>query len=328
MNKKIRNIIIIAVVVLVVIFAGLPILNRVIYHRSLSATMFAWQLHKDSYTTEEAFDEYLQEKSEENAQPYEIPEDAEITSAIEARTTAGGMQYYTLNLTADTQKVVVYFPGGSYIDQPRAVHWSFLDSLAQDTDSAFIVPIYPKLPDNDAQTAYAALTAFYDEVVADLPCSELVFMGDSAGGGMALSFAMQLRDAGTAGPDELILLCPWVDVTLTNGDIPAYEAKDPALNSEMLRHLGTIWAGDLGTDDPIISPLYGDLTGLGKVTLFTTTGELLYPDIMLLGDALADAGNDTEVITAAGVFHVWPLYSAYGVKEAQTTYAQIADLLK
>ena len=328
MNKTIRNIIIIAVVVVVVLLAGLPLLNRLVYHRSLSATMFAWQLHKDRYTTEEAFDEYLDEKSAENAETYTIPEDAELTGAVQSLVTDGGMQYFTLNLTGDAaQKVIVYFPGGSYIDQPRAVHWMFLDALAQDTGAGFIVPIYPKLPDNDAETAYAALTAFYDEVVADLPCSELVFMGDSAGGGMALSFAMQLRDAGVTGPEELMLICPWVDVTLTNADIPAVEKHDPALDSEMLRHLGELWAGDLDTTDPVVSPLYGNLSGLGEITLFTTTGELLYPDIMLLDAALTDTGADHNIVTQTGVFHVWPLYFGYGVKEASAAYDEIVLML-
>ena len=67
-------------------------------------------------------------------------------------------------------------------------------------------------------------------------------MGDSAGGGLALGLAEVLRDQGDICPEELILISPGVDMTLTNPDIPNYVALDPMLGIDGVRRLGEVWA--------------------------------------------------------------------------------------
>lgn len=326
MKKKTVIAVILAVALLALLIFGLPLFSRLYYGRSQAATLFAWQLHKEAYTAEEDFEDYLAEKREENAQPYLLPLELEFSVTI--RPVARGQSPgYILN--EDAPRAVFYFPGGSYIDQPRAVHWTFLNDLAEQADVAIVVPIYAKLPEADAETAYGKLSAFYlDCLEDDGPWEEIVFMGDSAGGGMALSFAMQLRDAGIAGPDRLILICPWADVTLTNPDIPDYGKKDRTLDAEQLRHLGALWAGSLSPDDPVVSPLYGRFDGLGPVTLLTTTEELLYPDIQALYEKMQADGADAELIVRPGMFHVWPLYVGYSVPEVEETFADIAAMLR
>ena len=328
-NKMLLWIIAAAALLLALLLGGLPLLSRLYYHRSQAATLFAWQLKKEKYTTAEAFEAYLAEKREENNSDYAVPEEiaAEI-SIVQDR--PAGMQFFLLGGSDDgapspDAPVIFYFPGGSYIDQPREVHWRFLDALAQNTGALVVVPIYPKLPDSDAGTACAALTAAYEEFISGMVHGDLIFMGDSAGGGLALSFAMQLRDAGLEGPEKLILICPWLDVTLTNPDIPAYEKRDPCLDSEQLRHLGALWAGDLSPAAPIVSPLNGSFDGLGAITLITGTGELLYPDIMALHDELSRQGIAHDLASWEGMFHVFPLYLGYGIPETEEAYDQIVS---
>ncbi len=312
--------------VIVALVAGFPTFSRLYYGRSQAATLFAWQFEKDVYTTQEDFEAYLREKQSDNARPYAAPPPGDFTVKL-TWAFFEDMTYYTLNGQAAPEKLIVYFSGGSFIDQPRTVHWQFLNALAEDTGAAVVVPIYPKLPAADASEAYAVLRDFCGEVLGDMDRGELIFMGASAGGGRALSLAMQLRDRGGDGPDRIVAICPWLDVTMENPHIPDYEKKDPALDSEMLRHLGQLWAGDLSPTDPMVSPLYGSFEGLGVITLVTAEGELLYPDIMRLNDALTAAGIGHSLITGGGMFHVWPLYAAYNIPESQKTYGQIVDVI-
>ncbi len=318
-KKTALTLILILAGVILLLLAGLPLFSRLYYGRSQAATLFAWQLRKERYITAEAFEDYLAEKRTENAEPYILP--LELDLPLPARPIArGGQPGYVLN--EDGSRTIFYLPGGSYIDQPREVHWQFLCRLAEDADARIIVPIYPKLPENDAAASYEALWSFYAACSGDIS-GDLIFLGDSAGGGMALSFAMQLRDAGLDGPEKLILLCPWLDVTLSDPDIPAYEKKDPALDSEQLRQLGTLWAGGLDPTDPLVSPLYGRFDGLGHITVLTGTGELLYPDIARLDELLTAADIDHETLVYPGMFHVWPLYMAYSIPEATAAYNDI-----
>lgn len=326
-KKTIFMILIAAAAAVALLLICLPLLSQWISGRSWNATLFAWQFHKEAYTTEEAFEDYLDEKRNEHEEPYDAPDESELIVSLDAGR-AGDMDYYILNRQDTPRRVLVYFAGGSYADDPRPVHWQFLDALAHETGLMIVVPLYPKLPEADARTAYAALMDFYNETIVPLAPDELLFMGDSAGGGMALSFAMQLRDADDEGPDELVLLCPWLDVTLANPDIPAYEEKDPALDAGQLRHLGALWAGDLAPADPMVSPLYGELSGLGRITLITTTGELLYPDILKLNQLLTDAGIEHTLYVRENMFHVWPLYFYYRIPEAVEDTLWIEKLLR
>lgn len=322
MKKKLIIMMAAAALVIALLLAGLPLLSRLLFGRSMAASLFARQLHKEAYTTAEGFEALLAEKRSVDSTPYELPSGVTLFCPIEERQ-YGALPCFVLRGSDAPERLVIYFAGGSFTDPPREVHWTFLDALAADTGAAVAVPIYPRLPDHDAAEAYAAVSAFYDALTDDISARELVFMGDSAGGGMALSFAMQLRDAGLPGPDKLVLICPWVDVTMENPDIPAFEARDPALDSRMLAQLGALWAGGLSPVDPIVSPLYGSLEGLGHITLITTTGELLYPDVMLLDAALTDAGIEHETIAPEDLFHVWPLYASFSIPEAKETYADI-----
>lgn len=326
MNKKlIITIVAVALIVALAIF-GLPLFSQLYYHRSQAATMFAWQLNEEAYTTEENFQALLLQKDAENHPPYLIPMDVTFSVSVDSGEHEG-MMYYTLNSHPDPEKLIFYFPGGSFTDQPRSVHWQFLDKLATDTGAMIVIPIYPKIPSANAEISYTAVKAFYASYMAEQSYEELLFMGDSAGGGMALSLAMQLRDDGIPGPDRLILICPWVDVTMENPDIPAYEKKDTALDSRMLQSLGVLWAGERSTLDPMVSPLYGSFENLGTITLITSKGELLYPDIMLLSEELNKSEIDHQLIVSPGMFHVWPLYSEYNIPEVQETYAQIAAIV-
>lgn len=326
MNKKHIIAIVIAVLIAMLALFALPLYSALYYHRSQAATVFAWQLDKEAYTTEENFEGFLLQRAAENRKPYEIPPEVSFTVSVEEGTHEG-MPYYTLNARDEPEKLLFYFPGGSYTDEPRAVHFQFLDALAVNTDAMVVMPVYPRLPDSDATEAYASLRSFYESFTAEHSAETLYFMGDSAGGGMALSLAMQLRDAGLKGPDELILICPWVDVTMSNPDIAEYAKKDTALDAMQLARLGQVWAGPLDTTDPLVSPLYGSFENLGAIHLITSRGEILYPDIMLFSQKLTEAGIDHELLVSPGMFHVWPLYLMYNIPEVQETCWDIVDMV-
>ena len=326
MNKKL----VIAIVAIVLLAAlavfALPLYSQLYYHRSQAATVFAWQLDKEAYTTEEDFQGFLLQKAADNRAAYFIPPEVTFSVSVESGE-HDGMQYYILNGQEDPEKLLFYFAGGSYTDQPRAVHFQFLNALAENTEAMIVLPVYPKIPGADAEASYAAVMAFYEDYMAGQDCGTLYFMGDSAGGGMALSLAMQLRDAGMDGPDQLILMCPWVDVTMSNPDIADYAKKDTALDSTQLARLGELWAGDLDLTDPVVSPLYGTFEDLGTIHLITSKGEILYPDIMLLSGKLEEAGIGHELVVSPGMFHVWPLYLMYNIPEVQETCWQIVDMV-
>ena len=71
--------------------------------------------------------------------------------------------------------------------------------------------------------------------------------------------------------------------------------------------MGEVWANGLSTKDPRVSPIDGDLSGLGRVTLTAGTWEILYPDIMLFAEKLKQAGVDCNLIIGERMIHCYPI---------------------
>src|SRR5690606_3466899 len=108
----------------------------------------------------------------------------------------------------------------------------------------------------------------------------IVFMGNSAGGGLALGFAQKLRNENRTQPQpsQLILISPWLDITLSNPDIRMVDKKDKLLSIKGLRMAAKAYASSVDGNDFRVSPIYGDFSGLGKISLFIGTNDLFVAD--------------------------------------------------
>ncbi|MBR0263975.1 MAG: alpha/beta hydrolase, partial [Prevotella sp.] len=160
--------------------------------------------------------EYLQSQSEQ-----EYPE-------VETMHRQGHMviadnDVYTLeNDNADC--LVIYLHGGAYCFGILDSHIEFCDKLAQRMNAKVYMPLYPILLKSTCLDAFRFLQEVYAEALRE--GKPVVLMGDSSGGGLALAFAESLRDSGVPMPERLVLLSPWIDVTMTNPAIPALEEGD------------------------------------------------------------------------------------------------------
>ncbi len=328
MDKTIRRILILAVAVLVL----LPLLivggNRLLYHRSLNATVFEWELRRngrDSMTQGEAH--WLKVRTDVNRRPIRLPEELETPYQHFTYGEDGMECYLFIPENYDSERLAVYFCGGTHIDQPGSLHWRFIDRLSRDTGVRVLVPVYPKLPDYSAAEACDILSAFCADCVQPMGAETVYFMGDSAGGGMALALAQTLAAEGQNDPDRLILISPWLDVSMENDAMAPYERKDPKLDRETLRFAGSLWAGDGSVTEAPASPLYGELSDLCPITLYIGTRELLYPDALRFAERAENAGCELRLVTGKGMNHVWPLFHLYGLKEAENALRDIEQEL-
>lgn len=89
------------------------------------------------------------------------------------------------------------------------------------------------------------------------------------------------------------------------------------LGVDGLRRMGEVWANGLALTDPKVSPLYGELSGLGRVTLTTGTREILYPDALLLAAGLEEAGVDCALIVGERMIRCYPICPIPEAKAAQ-----------
>jgi acetyl esterase/lipase len=220
--------------------------------------------------------------------------------------------------------LVVYLHGGSYVLNATFPHWSFMASLVERTSCSVIAPDYPLAPEYCFADAYRMLIPLLREVRKEASGRKIILAGDSAGGGLALGCAMMLRDERLPSPDALLLLSPWLDVTLDNPDIAQIDPLDPFLNAVALRRAGLAWAGGANPRKPLVSPLYGNFSGLPPVHLFIGTKDILLADCRLMNERCRAAGTQISYYEFEWMVHVWMLLS---FKEAKLASGQIAAII-
>lgn len=209
---------------------------------------------------------------------------------------------------------VVYVHGGGWVNEIAPQHWWLAARIADEASVAVTLPIYPLVPFGMALEARDGVRALVLRSLERHGATCLA--GDSAGGQIALSTALALRDEGVVLP-RTTLVSPALDLSWSNPRIPEVQPTDPWLGTPGGRVLAESWRGALDLLDPVVSPLFGDLAGLGPLTVFTGTRDVLNPDAHVLAERAAAAGVPFELHEAVGQVHVYPLVPTRAGREAQ-----------
>lgn len=234
------------------------------------------------------------------------PDSLKSKHAVTCRQIEGFDCWTVAPRTGAAGRAAIYLHGGAYANEISPQHWALVDQLA----SAGVhveVPIYGLAPQHTYREAYPFLTAVHRELVGSFPGEAVTVAGDSAGGGLALGFAQTLLTSGLPQPGHILLISPWLDLTLSNPDLPAAEAQDPWLGSAGSREIGRVWAGGDDPADPRLSPLNGPLVGLAPLDVYIGTRDMLYPDVRLLSQRAEQDHARVTLTVCNGGLHVYPL---------------------
>ena len=264
-------------------------------------------------------DEHMQERSLEEDEYYEIPKMIYRTK-VESKDLFG-CQMVVFNEAEDVERLVIYLHGGIYVNEIKLPHITFCDKLAKKINACVFAPIYPLAPNHTYEETYEIVEKLYRHLLAmDKP---IIIMGDSAGGGLSVAFCEYLAANDLPQPENLIPISPWLDVSMS-GDYDDVEF-DPMLGVDGLREMGETWAAGLDPKDYKVSPLFGDVEGLAKTTLFVGTHEIFYPDVVKFYNKLIDNGVDAELNVGEGMTHVYAIYPL--VPESKEAFKHIVEII-
>lgn len=285
--------------------------------------------NKKSFSNMENTEQFVKQMGTENIKPYVIGDDVQFLNDVKEQTFEG-MQVFTLNDQASLkQKVILYIHGGAWTNQPINFHWWFLDKIAQSLNAKIITPIYPKVPHFNYKDTYPKILNLYKKILETVESTEqLTIMGDSAGGNIALGLAHLLKMNHLPQPKDIILLSACVDMSFENPHIAEYEEKDPMLARKGMEVITKIWAADKNVKDALISPIYGDFKGLGKITHFIGTHECLYPDAITLDEKLTEQGIEIDTFVYPKMNHVFVVMPIPEAENAQQKIISIIRALK
>ncbi|WP_137933176.1 alpha/beta hydrolase [Mesorhizobium comanense] len=225
---------------------------------------------------------------------------------IETRT-VDGFPVYEIAPRSGISKRILYLHGGAYVFEITPYHWNLIGDMADRLGYGITVPIYPIAPEHDFHAMFGMVGDVYRQMLDETEARDIVFMGDSAGGNMAVVLTMMAAEEALPLPSRHVLISPGVDMSLTNPAVFEAERNDPWLGIPGGLEAIRMYSAGIERDDWHISPLYGDLSVLPKTLLLTGSRDLLTPDNLVFAEKARAAGVDIEVVYEEGMFHVWPL---------------------
>lgn len=247
--------------------------------------------------------------------PFDPPAALGRTVDVSQSTSPAGWPVFTVTARGVTPSArVLYLHGGAYIREITRHHWKLVGHLAS-AGASVTVPIYPVAPRGKASHVVSASADLAEQLTAQ--GERLVIAGDSAGGGLALAVALALRDRGVVA-DHTALISPWLDATGSHPELLEVAPRDPWLHPGGLTAAADAYRGELDREHPWVSPLNGDLTGLGPITMFTGTRDILNVDARRFRPLATDAGVSLDFHEAPQMIHVYPLLPIPEGKKART----------
>ncbi|GAB3377525.1 alpha/beta hydrolase [Spongiibacter taiwanensis] len=229
----------------------------------------------------------------------------------------------------NTQRACLYFHGGGYKMGSVVSHHDLMVRISAAADCQVVGVNYRLNPEHrfpapleDGMAVYRALLA------AGHAGQNLALAGDSAGGGIAASLLLSIRDQTLPQPCGAVLLSAWLDMSLSGDSYASCAKSDPIHQKFMLQAIAGQYLGE-GVDpaQPGVSPLFGDLQNLPPVLLQVAEGEVGRDDSVAFAEKLQASGGQAELSVWSDMIHVFQQF-ADDLPEARQAIAQIGEFLQ
>jgi epsilon-lactone hydrolase len=238
-----------------------------------------------------------------SAQP--LPADVTVTAAA-----LGGVR--TAEITIDgiePKHIVLYFHGGVYVLGDAFSAADLASQVGRRTGAKVISVDYRLAPEHPYPAATDDALAAYEALLQNgARPSEIVFAGESAGGGLAIATLVNARDHGLPLPAAAFVMSPYADLTLGGTTMRTKHEVDRLLSRENLQPRVTDYTAGQDAASGLISPVFADLSGLPPLIIQAGTHEVLLDDAVRLARQAATADVDVTLDITAGVPHVFQAY--------------------
>jgi epsilon-lactone hydrolase len=224
-----------------------------------------------------------------------------------------------------TEKHLLYLHGGAYVHGLSFRHWRFVAKFIDATNCTVVIPDYPLAPKHTATVVTDFALVLYKQILSITAAQNITIMGDSAGGGLSLSLAQLIRNENLQQPSNIILLSPWLDVSMSNPNITsAIEKNDPLLGKPGLIQAGKFYAGELDTKNELLSPIYGNIKNLAPITLFIGAKDIFITDCKSCLEKCKADNIEINYWEYTHMLHVWMLLY---MPEAKLVYEEIIKII-
>lgn len=204
------------------------------------------------------------------------------------------------------RRTILHLHGGAFIGGSPQAFRPFAGWLAARSRARVISLDYRLAPEHPfpaaLDDAVGAVRALY--ALGTAP-SSLGIIGDSAGGAIALSALVALRDAGDPLPAAAALISPCTDLAGSGASMRENAARDVMLSARHQTQLARLYAPNHPAEHPLVSPLYADLKGLPSLLIHASDSEILFDDARRVAEKARAAGVAVEFTVFRELMHDW-----------------------
>jgi acetyl esterase/lipase len=223
-------------------------------------------------------------------------------------------------------RVVFHCHGGGLVSCPLDDYHFYGAMLAEQLEARVVMADYRLAPEQPFPAAAQDCLHAYRGLLDEVDAAQVVVSGDSCGGLFGLGVILAARDEGLALPACFVSISGWFDVSVAVENPGG--GRDPFLTAEWVRNRGREYAaGQMGLDDPRLSPAYADLSGLPPLYLPVAQHDTLRQGTDALARAAMDAGVAVTAESWPGMVHGWQGLVSAGVPEAAAAFARIRQYL-
>lgn len=238
----------------------------------------------------------------------------------------GDREMESVSAVAAPSCVLMHLHGGGYFMGAPASYRSRTMRLSYRCDAEVFAPDYRLAPEHPAPAALEDALDAWCELKRLRPGVPTFVSGDSAGGGLAVSLMVALRDQGLPLPDGAVLFSPWTDMSTSGASIDDNDRSDVWLSRAHCETWAGHYVGELDSRDPRVSPAFANLEALPPMLLLVGDQEVLFDDARRVHENAVAAGVASTLHVGRRMQHDWPLTLPW-LDESRDAWASIAGFV-
>jgi len=226
----------------------------------------------------------------------------------------------------NTAPVVLHLHGGGYVMGSAELSVPLAGRLAAAVGGWSLVPDYRLAPEHPFPAALHDVLDVYRWLARQYPRAPIIVSGECAGGGLALSLALALRDSGEPAvrmPTAIHVVSPFCDLAVSTGGLSSGTDSDPWFSRIALTQLAACYIHDTDPAQALVSPSRADLAGLPPLLIHAAEPETLFASAKGLADRARDAGVNVTFSPVPDTVHSFILFEF--LPETDRALAEFAE---
>ena len=216
--------------------------------------------------------------------------------------------------------IILYVHGGGFLAGSPLVNASTILPLCESLQCEAIGAQYSLLPEAPYPVALNEIDQVYQALIGGAQAPEIILCAESTGAALAMANVLRWRDSNIKLPKAIVLFSPCLDGTGKSDSQFSLDGRDPFFRSfggKTVRQLFKFYAPGEDLESPLISPLYGDFSGLPPVLVQAGIRDVMLGDATRFATLARRQGVDIGLQIFDGLFHQFHMHwSAPEVKDA------------